>query len=122
MTIETSGLTWGAGGEGKTTAEMKNISTFISAGWDFVGESTNGTADTWRMCENGVDYPHLSWEFSQNGDFSCPNGIALDDLLYLAAHWLATTPETIGSADPTSDGKVDLLDLSILAEQWLKES
>jgi hypothetical protein len=119
--IETSWRKWSSGGTGKTTAEMKTLSTFTDASWDFVGESTNGTADTWRMCANDVDYPRLSWEFSHGGDFDCPDGVALDDLLYLATRWLATTPETIGSADPTSDGKVDLLDLGILAEQWLKE-
>jgi len=33
--IETSGLNYSAGGEGKTTAEMKNTTTFTNAGWDF---------------------------------------------------------------------------------------
>jgi hypothetical protein len=118
--VETSGQTTSSGGTGKITVEMKTLSTFTDAGWDFVGESTNGTIDTWRMCANGVDYPRLSWEFSHGGDFDCPDGIALDDLLYLASRWLATTPETIGSADPTSDGKVDLSDLAILSEHWLQ--
>jgi hypothetical protein len=108
-------------GEGKTTAEMKTRSTFTSAGWDFVGESANGMADIWRMCADGVDYPRLSWEFSDDGDFTCPNGVALDDLLYLAARWLATTPETAGAADINSDGQVNLTDLAVVSRHWLKE-
>jgi hypothetical protein len=41
---------------------MKTLSTFTSAGWDFVGETANGTNDYWRMCVDGVDYPRLAWE------------------------------------------------------------
>jgi hypothetical protein len=126
--IQTSGRTDGvgnidpdpAGMKGKTTAEMKTLSTFTDAGWDFVGESANGTVDSWRMCTDGVDYPRLSWEFAQVGDFDCPNGVAIEDLLYLASRWLATNPETIGAAAANSDGKVDLSDLAILAAHWLK--
>jgi hypothetical protein len=119
--VQTSGQDNSDGGTGKTTAEMKTSSMFTDAGWDFVGESANGMADTWRMCANDVDYPRLSWEFSQNGDFDCPDGVALDDLLYLALRWLATTPETIGAADANADGKVDLDDFAILAINWLSE-
>ena len=34
--INTSGQTTSAGGEGKTTAQMQNIDTFLNAGWDFI--------------------------------------------------------------------------------------
>jgi hypothetical protein len=46
---------------GKTTAEMQTESTFTDAGWDFVGETANGTEDIWWILE-GQDYPHLWWE------------------------------------------------------------
>jgi hypothetical protein len=118
--VETSGQKTSAGGTGRTSAQMKNISTYTSAGWDFVGESTNGTADTWRMCANDVDYPRLSWENSQGGDFDCPNGVDLNDLLYLSARWLGTTPTKVGAADATFDGKVNLADFAILSENWLQ--
>ena len=60
--IQTSGQTTGGGGaEGKTTAEMQTASTFLDAGWDFVGETANGTADLWKIAE-GLDYPRLWWE------------------------------------------------------------
>jgi hypothetical protein len=32
---QTSGTTWSADGEGKSTSEMKTLSTFTDAGWDF---------------------------------------------------------------------------------------
>jgi thioredoxin len=58
---QTSGQTTSAAGVGKTTAEMQMASTFLDAGWDFVGETVNGTADVWWIDE-GKDYPHLWWE------------------------------------------------------------
>jgi rhodanese-related sulfurtransferase len=58
---ETSEQTMSAGGEGKTTAEMMNPNTFISAGWDFVGETVNGPNDIWWILE-GRDYPRLWWQ------------------------------------------------------------
>jgi len=100
---------------------MKTISTFTDAGWDFVGESKKGTKDVWRMCADGVDYPRLSWEFSGGGDMDCPDGVTLEDLLYLAGRWMASTPATFGAADANADGRVDLLDLAILSENWGRE-
>jgi hypothetical protein len=59
--IQASGMTTSAAGTGKTTAEMQTAKTFTDAGWDFVGETKNGTADVWWIDE-GKDYPRLSWE------------------------------------------------------------
>ncbi len=59
--IEASGRTVSAGGTGLTTAEAQTASTFLKAGWDFVGGSDNGTEDIWWVLE-GQDYPRLSWE------------------------------------------------------------
>jgi len=56
--IETSGLSSSDGGTGKTTAEMKTATTFLEAGWDFMGETANGTEDIWWIDE-GQDYPRL---------------------------------------------------------------
>ena len=63
--IETSGQTTSDGGMGKTTAEMQTADTFLDAGWDFVGETTNGTEDIWWIFE-GQDYPRLWWEPTEN--------------------------------------------------------
>jgi hypothetical protein len=71
--VKTSGLSkmcggksiWGALGcddsHGKTTAEMQETATFLVAGWDFAGETDNGTEDIWWIDE-GNDYPRLWWE------------------------------------------------------------
>ncbi|MBP7052690.1 MAG: hypothetical protein KBE65_16895 [Phycisphaerae bacterium] len=59
--IETSGQAASAAGTGKTTAEMQTAATFLDAGWDFVGETANGTEDIWWINE-GKDYPRLWWE------------------------------------------------------------
>ncbi|MBN1123435.1 MAG: hypothetical protein JXA82_00410 [Sedimentisphaerales bacterium] len=109
-----------AGGLGRMTSQMKTLSTFMAAGWDFVDEEANGSKDIWRMCADGVDYPRLAWEFSRGGDLTCPDGTEVQDLLYLADHWQKMTPETIGAADADGDGKVTLLDYAILSENWLK--
>ena len=66
--IETSGQIISAGGIGRTTAEMQTATTFLEAGWDFVGETENGTEDIWWILE-GRDYPRLWWEI---GDESSP--------------------------------------------------
>jgi hypothetical protein len=58
---QTSGQTTSAGGTGKTTVEMQTAKTFLDAGWDFVGETANGTEDIWKILE-GRDYPRLWWE------------------------------------------------------------
>ena len=50
---------------GKTTAEMQTAGTFLDAGWDFVGETANGTEDIWWILE-GLDYPRLWWELDEN--------------------------------------------------------
>jgi hypothetical protein len=61
--FQTSGLPipFSAGGTAKTTAEMQTAKTFLDAGWDFVGETANGTEDIWWIDE-GKDYPRLWWQ------------------------------------------------------------
>lgn len=118
--MQTSGTIISAMGMGRTTVQMQTLSTFAVYDWDLTGESTNGTADTWRMCGDGIAYPRLSWEFSRGGDMNCPDGVGMDDLLYLAGRWMGSTPATAGAADGNGDGKVDLQDFGILAENWMK--
>jgi len=77
--VQTSGQEHSAGGEGKTTAEMKTLSPFTNANWDFI--------NTWDIGENQT-YPYL---------------------------------RTHSASDLNKDKIVNFLDLSILAEQWLKE-
>ena len=96
-----------------------SLSTFTDVAWDFVSEASNGSADIWWMCVKGVAYPRLAWEFSQDGDFDCPDGVGMDDLVYLAGRWLASTPEMIGDADATGDGTLEMEDYGVMAEHWL---
>ena len=118
---ETSGLGSSGGGSGLTTVEMKKKANYIGVDWDFVGESKKGTKDVWRMCGDGVAYPRLGWEFSQDGDMACPDGVGMEDLVYLAGRWMAGTPATVGAADVDGNGKVDLMDFEILAANWMRE-
>jgi hypothetical protein len=118
---DTSGLTTSAGGEGKTTAEMKTKSTFTAAGWDFVDEIVNGPNDVWRMCVDGVQYPLLSWQFVP--DFVCPDGVDIFDLAFFVGKWLAECDETnnfCNCTDTDYDGQVNLPDFAILALHWLE--
>jgi hypothetical protein len=121
--INTSGCTTSAGGTGKTTTEMKTLSTFTSAGWDFTDETVYGTNNYWRMCVNGVDYPRLNWE-SIDGDFACPDGVNMEDLEYFVGRWLLDNCTSgnnyCGGGDVDSSGKVDLSDFAVLAGQWLE--
>jgi hypothetical protein len=60
---ETSGQTTSNGGTGKTTVEMRDLATFLGAGWNIctvAPGSTNSTC-TWNIV-NGVTYPFLNWE------------------------------------------------------------
>ncbi len=63
---QTSGQATSAGGTGKTTAEMQTAKTFLDVGWDFVGETANGTEDIWKIAE-GLGYPRLAWEKYSGG-------------------------------------------------------
>ncbi|MEN8128569.1 MAG: hypothetical protein ABFR90_12320, partial [Planctomycetota bacterium] len=106
-----------AGVEGKTIAEMQTQSTFT--GWDFVGEDVNGTNDIWRMCVDGVDYPRLFHQYNTRGDFACPDGTGLDDLLALCHNWLNTEALDPGfnyPCDPTFDGVTNLPDFAVLSQ------
>jgi hypothetical protein len=56
--LQRSGQATSGGGTGKTTVEMQTAQTFLDAGWDFVGETKNGTEDLWWILD-GAYYPLL---------------------------------------------------------------
>ncbi len=106
---------------GETTANMQIQSTFTNAGWDFTGEDVNGTNDIWRMCVDGVNYPHLFYQYSINGDFACPDGVDINDLLVLSWNWLNSKQLDPGfsyACDPTFDGLTNLADFGVLFKNW----
>jgi The GLUG motif len=96
--LETSGQSTSAGGTGKTTAEMKKAQTFLDAGWDFVGETGNGTEDIWRILD-GLDYPRLSWEPVLEDDFE--DGAALP-------FWQLYEPEPQKIAVKETNGRLEV--------------
>jgi beta-lactam-binding protein with PASTA domain len=120
---EISGQFWSAGGQWKTTAEMKTLATFTNAGWDFANETTNGTNDFWRMCTDGINYPQLGWQ-SITGDYACPAGVSTIDLDYFFHRWLfvdcTADNNYCGGADMNASGVVDMADFAIFANHWLE--
>jgi thioredoxin len=89
--MQTSGQTTSPGETGKTTAEMQTAQTFLDAGWDFVGETANGTEDIWKIAE-GTGYPRLSWEKYSGG-----SGTADDP------YQIATAADLIALGEDPSD-------------------
>ena len=61
----------GEGMLGKTSAEMLMSETFLVAGWDFIGESDNGTEDIWIMSHGRYEGPvQVYYRFQMAGDGS----------------------------------------------------
>jgi len=61
---QTSGQATSSGGIGKTTAQMKDFTTFTGAGWDIVAVANSSTRNTgyiWNIVDD-VTYPFLSWQ------------------------------------------------------------
>ncbi|HUT31615.1 MAG TPA: GLUG motif-containing protein [Sedimentisphaerales bacterium] len=80
---ETSGVLIGYHGIGKTTSEMKMLSTFISAGWDFL--------ETWGI-EDNQTYPFLKLTYPI-GDLNYDHIVNMLDLAIQAGHWLDETEQ-----------------------------
>jgi hypothetical protein len=98
--IEATGQTKSASGTGKTTAEMMTRSTFTSAGWDFIGETTNGPNDVWFIRE-GKEYPRLAWENNKPIADAGPNQITYA--------WIDGIAEVTLDANSSSDADGDTL-------------
>ncbi len=61
---ETSGQATSDGGTGKTTAQMKDITSFSGAGWNIIAVANPGTRNPsyiWNIVNN-VTYSFLSWQ------------------------------------------------------------
>jgi len=98
--------------------------TYIDAGWDFVGEKANGSEDTWRMCEDWLDYPKLWWQYTR-GDFLCPDGVNFQDYSYFAGFWYDSNcpePKRCYKADIDNSDTVDYKDLAAFTNNWLEEN
>ncbi len=98
-----------------STAQMQAITTYLTAGWDFVSETANGSSDLWRMSSMS-GYPILSWQKDIPFDTTGSYGIDILDFQTLAQQWLQ--PDQ--SLDIDQSGTVDLADLETFTEYWLK--
>jgi hypothetical protein len=117
--VNSSGKDTSAGGTGLMTADMQTRSTFTSAGWDFLGETANGTEDIWRLCVDLTDYPRFAWQKRLLGDFLCPDGSDFKDYAVLAGQWQQPGDPSADIAPLGGDGIVDGLDLRVLCDNWL---
>lgn len=119
--FQTSNQASSAGGIGKTTAEMKNLSTFTDAGWDFT--AADGDVADWMMLREGEDYPRLAWQSVIPGDVAGEYGIDLVDFSYLTRWWKNSDcqlNQDCDHIDLNQDGTVDIIDLIIVADNWLQ--
>jgi hypothetical protein len=93
---QTSGQSNSSGGVGLITTDMQKQATFINAGWDF--------ENVWKIC-NGTNYPKLAWQPRLAGDFGCPDGTDVYDLVIFSNQWL-------------DSGIINFLDFASFANSW----
>ena len=113
--METSGLTESSGGTGLMSEQMQNVDTYLSAGWDFVGEVVNGEEDIWAMPLGW--YPVLAWEYGgeRGGDVTGDGFVDMGDVILLAEQWLGTGGEPSGDVAPEGgDGVVNFVDFAVV--------
>ncbi len=97
-----------------TIEQMKQRSSF--PGWDFTDETANGYEDIWRLCDEGLELPKLSWQYLP-GDIACPDGVDISDLDKLCDEWLVgKMPYDL--APQQGDGIVNFADLAVFTEGW----
>ncbi|WP_229737266.1 hypothetical protein, partial [Psychroflexus salis] len=83
---------------GETTVNLNLESTFLTAGWDFVCETDNGTDDIWNIdATNNDGYPNFDGEenifieaIEPDGDGSVGNPYLITNLGNL--YWITTNP------------------------------
>ena len=111
---QTSGQQSSAGGTGKTTVQMKQMNTFLTAGWDFW--------NFWTICED-INYPSLL-SLIPVGDLDCPDGVNFIDFALFASQWgrdnCSPSNGNCLGADINKSGIVDFWDLEIFTQHWLE--
>ncbi len=83
--IEASGQEISEGGTGLTTSEMQDPNTYLSVGWDFAGETTNGIHNPWQMQEG--EYPSFAVVIKPNGSGSLDDPFLITDVNELGGIW-----------------------------------
>jgi hypothetical protein len=108
--VASSGRASSWGGEGKRTVEMKTLSTFTNAGWDFY-------TPIWMII--GQDYPRLIWNDS---DIDGNGKVDFVDFSLLASRWMEMNCGFCDKSDLTGDRRVDMNDLLVFAAHWLESA
>jgi len=86
--LESSNQNTSGAGLGKLTSEMKDYSTFINAGWDFVGEAINGSDDYWDADQTWLENDGYMILFWQDGsDDTLPVGLSSFTAIQTAANF-----------------------------------
>jgi len=69
-------------GTGLTTIEMQDVQTYLNAGWDFIGENSNGIEDAWGInCNENNGYPFLMFQdYAYSGTAPVANEASLPDV------------------------------------------
>jgi len=100
---------------GESTANLQQAFTFADADWDIVTSDNRAVRNIWRMCEGGIDYPHLAVEYL-SADFACPDGVDAFDLAVFADEWMVELLEA--DVDFGLDHYVTFTDWATLAAAW----
>jgi hypothetical protein len=105
---------------GLARSQMQTREYWAAAGWDFLGNTADGTDDIWRMYQDEVDFPRLWWQFAP-GDIAGANGVNLTDFATLGQSWGKNKyePGFYDNADINRDGIITADDLVILVQSWL---
>jgi hypothetical protein len=112
--MQSSGQESSAGGTGKTTAQMKQLDTYWSSGWDFLS--------IWTICAD-INYPTLI-SLIPAADLDCPDGVNFIDFAIFAGYWgrenCSPANGNCRGADINHSGTVDFRDLEVFARHWLE--
>jgi len=110
-------------GEPLTDEQMKQQSSFV--GWDFVGETVNGTKDVWTIKET-VDYPKLVWVLVNIVSSRFPFGwyeVDFVDFAAMANWWGHNDCADVNDCDGADfdfSSCMDYNDLDIFCTYWLE--
>lgn len=92
---------------GKTTTQMQTQSTFTDVGWDFVGETTNGTDNYWSINSGKNDgRPYLTWTDNTNWYNATPT---LPNISNITTS--STTNQVINITSTDTDGEAITLSI-----------
>jgi hypothetical protein len=103
-----------SGVSGKTTTQMQDINTFLTADWDF--------QNIWHMPYESIGYPMLFWQRDIPGDFTAGYGVTLADFAVFSQAWLTSSgqPDYNEDCDLVNDNTINLTDLTVFAENFLQ--